>query len=159
MRLACSVLVLGLFACGEPPEPEVPEYKPQNGAERFVARIVDNLALGRVDILERMMTPEAREDYSAQGFARLRAELAKAIGPLDDPHLLRVRVIAVNRDDGTVGLFGHARAGFARGIAELRVEILCAPNPKADEWCVPPYMIEAMTIDTLPPPPKRPPRE
>ena len=112
-------------------------------------RIVKALAAGRIDVLSEMVTESAREEYDSASFDALRLKLDREIGPLMEARVLKVSVEPIMREDGTVGLFGLARAEFPRGFADLRVQMVCAPQPKDNEYCAPPYAIEAMSVEPL----------
>jgi hypothetical protein len=145
--LGTAVVACALLAACQPSEAEAPSFRPAHDSERFVARVVDSLSSGQLEVIEAMLVPEARDGHAANGLATIRADLQSRLGPLDAPRILKISVLPVTRDDGSVGLFGYARVSFARGDAELRLEIVCDAWDRAHEACRPPYAIEQLSVE------------
>ncbi|MCA9619785.1 MAG: hypothetical protein KC731_12250 [Myxococcales bacterium] len=145
--LTITLALLGVAACEK--EPEAPQgLRLVDDGEIFVARVVSRLYRGRYDLLELALTDELRSSLPSGRLETWWGELTAGLGsPPDEPELLQVSTTPVAREDGTMGFFGLARFAMPRGVAVLRIDIVCATAGPSLADCRPPYLIAALDLD------------
>ena len=138
-----AVLAATCLACASQPEAAAPSLRPRNDAERLVLDVVERLhgrKFGRV--------AQRAEGYDAATLE----QMWDALGPKKETlEVVKLRALFVEREDGQVGFFGHARfnlppqkSGRPR-VGEVRVELIC--EQAREGRCIPPLWIGALTIE------------